>query len=432
MASLLALVLTSLIGMLRAVSCLCYAVAQDGILPERFSRLSDKQIPVNTILLVLCVSLPIPFLGRTTIGWIVDTTTIGATIIYGFASAAVFKSSKQEGQRKNRVLGGICMVILVIFLVFLLFPGLFADHTIETETYVLMTVWSILGLLFFNRVIRKDHARHFGKAIIVWVALLAFIVLMTMTWVERVNEAREDAVVDEIQDYFDGASDSETLAMDEAVFMDVQRDRLHDADESSVLIITGLFGLSLIVLMVNYTSTRKWEKQAIEERDQAHAIAFTDPLTGVKSKHAFAVQEGMMETKIIDGEAEAFAVIVCDVNGLKQINDTLGHKAGDDYIRAASDMLCRCFKRSPVFRVGGDEFVILLQGDDFNVRHELLSAINAQIEANIGSDGVVTSLGLAAYDPETDASFHEVFKRADALMYERKMQLKAMGTVVRE
>lgn len=63
MASLMALVLTSLIGMLRAVSRLCYSVAQDGILSERFAKLSDKQIPVNAIVLAVCVSLPIPFLG---------------------------------------------------------------------------------------------------------------------------------------------------------------------------------------------------------------------------------------------------------------------------------------------------------------------------------------------------------------------------------
>lgn len=68
MASLLALVITSLIGTLRALSRLCYACAQDGILSERFAKLSDKQIPVNTLLLILIVSLPVPFLGRTAIG----------------------------------------------------------------------------------------------------------------------------------------------------------------------------------------------------------------------------------------------------------------------------------------------------------------------------------------------------------------------------
>ena len=429
--SLLALILTSLIGMLRALSRLCYAVAQDGILPERYAVLSKKQIPVNTIVLILLISLPIPFLGRSTIGWIVDTTTIGATIIYGFASAAVFKASGQGGRRRDRVLSGICIGILLIFLVLLLFPGLFADNTIETETYFLMTAWSLLGLFVFNRVISKDHAHNFGKAIIVWMALLAFIVLMTMTWVERVNENREDAVVDEIRSYYNGSADSELLAMDEEEFLDGQRSKLHAADSTSVLIIGGLFGLSLIVLLINYTSMQKWEQKAKEERDEARAAANTDPLTGVKSKHAFAIQEGAMETKIVDGEAGAFGVIVCDVNGLKKINDTLGHKAGDEYIRAACSMLCDYFKHSPVFRVGGDEFVVLLQGQDYDARHSIMADINARIEANIGSSRVVASLGLADYDPAVDASFHDVFKRADKLMYERKTQLKGMGAVVR-
>ena len=66
MASLLSLVITSLIGMMRTLSRLCYAAALDGILPERYAKLSDKQIPINTILLVLLISLPIPFLGMRT------------------------------------------------------------------------------------------------------------------------------------------------------------------------------------------------------------------------------------------------------------------------------------------------------------------------------------------------------------------------------
>ena len=128
MASLAALVISSLIGMMRTVSRLCYAVAQDGILPERFAELSDKQIPVNAIILLVLVSLPIPFVGRTAIGWIVDTTTIGATILYGFASVAVFKASGEEGCKKDRFISGICLFILVAFLIFLLLPGVFSDH----------------------------------------------------------------------------------------------------------------------------------------------------------------------------------------------------------------------------------------------------------------------------------------------------------------
>ena len=432
MASLLALVLTSLIGTLRAVSRLCYAAAQDKILPERFARLNEKQIPVNTILLVVLISLPVPFLGRTAISWIVDTTTIGATILYGFATAAVFKAARQEGVRRNIVISGICLVILVIFLLFLLFPGIISDQTIETETYVLLSAWSILGLVFFNYIIRKDHARNFGKAIIVWTALLAFIVLMAMTLAARYNEQQENAVVDDIYRYITVTAEPETQAMDPATFLDVQRSRLVSADNGSVLVILGLFGLSFAVLMLNYSSMKKWEQKTAEERDKARIAAYTDPLTGVKSKNAYALQENQIEAEIADGTVDAFSVIVCDVNGLKKINDTLGHKAGDEYIRAACRMLCEYFKHSPVFRIGGDEFVVLLQGRDFEARHEILRRFNEKVEQHIGSDKVVASLGLSDYDAETDASFHEVFKRADGLMYERKMQLKSMGAATRD
>ena len=432
MASLLALVLTSLIGMMRAVSRLCYAAAKDGVLPERFAKLNKKQIPVNTIILALLISLPIPFLGRTTIGWIVDTTTIGATILYGFASAAVFKAAKQEGCRRERIISVLCMIIMLVFLVFLLFPSIFSDYTIETETYVLMAVWSILGLLFFHGVIRRDHARNFGKAIIVWVALLTFIILMAMTWAERLNESRENVVVDEIYSYMNGAAESETLSMDTDEFLNIQRKRLHNANNTSVLVIAGLFGMSLVVMLVNYSSMKKCEKKANEERDEARTAAFTDPLTGVKSKHAFSLQENHLEDRIALGEADLFGVIVCDVNGLKMINDTLGHKAGDEYIKAACKMLCEYFKHSPVFRIGGDEFVVLLEGRDYESRHEIMRDINAKIESHIGSTDVVASLGLAEYEPGSDNSFHEVFKRADGLMYQRKLQLKSMGAVTRE
>ena len=432
MASLLALVLTSLIGTLRAVSRLCYAVAQDGILPERYAQLSEKQIPVNSILLLVAISLPVPFLGRTTISWIVDTTTIGATIIYGFASWAVYKLSKKEGSKKDRLLSSVCLVILFTFLIYLLLPGIFSDQIIETETYILLTAWAILGLLFFNNVIRKDHARNFGKAIIVWIALLAFIVLMAMTLAERSNESRENVVIDQIGSYMDGTAPSELMAMDRETFLEYQRRQLYAADNLSVAIIVGLFVLSFGVLLVNYSSMKKWEKKAQQERDLARSVAFTDSLTGVKSKHAFAVQEGAMETQITDGENLEFGVIVCDVNGLKQINDTLGHKAGDEYIRAACKMLCEYFKHSPVYRVGGDEFVVLLRGQDYEARQDILSRINAKIEENIGSGSVVASLGMAEFQRDTDTSFHEVFKRADGLMYERKTQLKAMGAVTRD
>ena len=432
MLSLVALVLTSLIGMLRTLSRLCYAAAQDGILPARYTELNDKQIPVNTIVLVTLISLPIPFLGRTAIGWIVDTTTFGATILYGFASAAVYKVSGQEHDRKNRIISGICMVILVIFLVYLGFPGIFSDNTIETETYALLIAWSILGLVFFNGVIRKDHSRNFGKAIIVWIALLAFVVMLSATWAERFNESRENAIMEEIHNYVDGTADEQTLAMDEDTFFEHELSRIHDADNTSLILITSLFGLAIAVMLANYISMQRWEKKALEERDEATTVAFTDPLTGVKSKHAFLLQEKQMDADIAAQTAENFAVAVCDVNGLKVINDTLGHKAGDEHIRKASRMICDIFQHSPVYRTGGDEFVVIMRGRDFLIRKELVLALHDRSVEHISTGDVVISGGLSEYRPGEDKSFHPVFERADSLMYEEKKLLKGMGAVTRE
>jgi len=431
MASLMSLVLTSLIGMLRAVSRLAYAVSRDGIIGPRFSKLNSKGIPANAIQLAVAVSIPIPFVGRTAIGWIVDTTTIGATLLYGLVSFCVFKVSQREKSSRHRVMSTLCLIILAVFLVFLLFPEFFSDQTIESETYVLLTVWSLLGIIIFNTVIRKDHARHFGKAIIVWIILMIFVVSMTMAWVERLNEKKGDEVVDRISAYYDGTADSALLALDEQTFLESQRDELHNADLVSSMVIISLFFLALGVLLVNHLSMRKWEKQASDERDQARTVAYTDALTGVKSKHAFDVHVGRIEDRIALGESDPFAVVVCDVNGLKQINDTLGHKAGDEYIIEACMMLCESFKHSPVFRIGGDEFVVLVQGPDYGTRLTIMDQLNARIEKNVGTDEVVMSLGMAVFTKETDHTFQTVFARADSLMYERKTHLKSMGAEVR-
>ncbi|MBE5808155.1 MAG: APC family permease, partial [Clostridiales bacterium] len=178
MASLLALVVTSLIGNMHALSRLFYAVARDGILPGRFARLDQRQNPRNAMLLVALLSLPIPFLGRTAIGWIVDVLTIVAALIYGFVSAVAFKTARRKGNRLESFTGLFCLVVMVVFGVYLLFPNVFSDSTLETETYILLIVWSIIGFFYFRGIISKDKARRFGKAIIVWIALLALIVCM--------------------------------------------------------------------------------------------------------------------------------------------------------------------------------------------------------------------------------------------------------------
>ena len=222
------------------------------------------------------------------------------------------------------------------------------------------------------------------------------------------------------------------LELDKDEFLAMQLSRLHQADNTSVFLIAGLFGLSLMVMFSNYRSMQKWEKKAAKERDEAKTIALTDPLTGVKSRHAYLLKQKEVNASIDNGSAEAFAIVVCDVNGLKVINDTLGHKAGDEYILNASRMICDIFQHSPVYRTGGDEFAVILYGRDYLSRKELIQVLHDRSVEHISTREVVISGGLSDYRPGTDTSFHDVFERADVLMYEEKKLLKGMGAISRE
>ena len=170
------------------------------------------------------------------------------------------------------------------------------------------------------------------------------------------------------------------------------------------------------------------QKQKIELGSAKH-LAYTDSLTGVRNKHAYAEDIKKYESKMGSGDLKELSIIVFDLNGLKKINDSKGHDEGDKYIREGCRLICRWFKRSPVYRIGGDEFVALLEGDDYRKRKNLLTGFNKLIEGNIAKEFVVVSTGMEDYDPNKDRSLEEVFIRADKKMYARKDALKRMGSL---
>lgn len=183
----------------------------------------------------------------------------------------------------------------------------------------------------------------------------------------------------------------------------------------------------IVVGLSNVEARVRQEKEYAQALGAANEAANRDPLTGVKSKHAFSVAEKEIDDKIAQGAVENVSVVVCDVNGLKQINDTLGHKAGDAYIREASMLICDIFKRSPVYRIGGDEFVVILGDRDFESRAELLSKLDQQVLLHKQTGGVVIATGMSDVDCAAGESFGDAFERADAAMYQKKKALKTSG-----
>ena len=185
---------------------------------------------------------------------------------------------------------------------------------------------------------------------------------------------------------------------------------------------------SLVATCIIHTFVVQAEKN--EQRlaiGSAKQIAYKDPLTGVKSARAYSEAKEHIDQKISSLQLKELGVIVCDLNNLKQINDNLGHEAGDSYIKTGGELICAQFQHSPVYRIGGDEFVVLLEGEDYKQRQSLIEEFERKMEENNRKGLVVISTGLDIYRPGRDICFDSIFERADQRMYERKKSLKSMN-----
>ena len=211
----------------------------------------------------------------------------------------------------------------------------------------------------------------------------------------------------------------------------------------AVVVILSMIALTIIIgiTFISHTSVlegekneyrKKLEETLLRELEQkqelgsARRLAYTDPLTGVKSKRAYLEAIERIDKGVSDGSIDEFGVIVFDLNGLKTVNDTLGHEEGDRYIKEGSAIICGTFCHSPVFRIGGDEFVVILEGTDYLKRDILIAEFEELIEENQRSGKVVVSSGIDEFDLSCDTSFSSVFERADKKMYERKCYLKTL------
>lgn len=182
-------------------------------------------------------------------------------------------------------------------------------------------------------------------------------------------------------------------------------------------------GPRMVVGINNIDTQVQQEQEYARQLAQAQSKASTDALTGVKNKMAFLEAEAWLDRRIAEGRRPEFAMVVLDVNGLKQVNDTDGHQAGDAYLQAACRIICGIFQYSPVFRVGGDEFAVIAQGQDYSCIHALVEQVDAHNLRASAAGEVVIACGMALY--EDDSSAAAVFQRADHRMYQNKSWLKS-------
>lgn len=426
---LFSLIVTSLIGNTFVLCRIFYALAQDHVISQKFGEVNDRGTAENAIILVACVSAVVPFLGRTAIGWIVDVTTLGSTLIYAFVSLSALKVALTRDDKVEVWTGGIGLLLAVGFQLYLLGLNAFTSiGSIDKAAFFLFVVWSIIGMLVFRNVLRRDKKKRFGRSLSVWVVLLSYLLLISLVWMRQsVMERTEEAIVN-IQQHYARLGKGADLAH----YNEVELQAIRYMNSLSVIVVVLLFVTAIVFLMMSYATMRHHADKNQQQLDIIQEMANTDPLTGVRSKHAYAEREKTVNAAIEAHHMSDFSVVVCDVNGLKFVNDTYGHKAGDEYIKSAGEMLKGIFRHSVIYRTGGDEFVVYLTGRDYRNRDKLMQELHDQSVAHIGEGTVVVSGGVSDFVPDQDRDVRAVFERADALMYEEKQNLKRLGAKTRD
>ena len=170
-------------------------------------------------------------------------------------------------------------------------------------------------------------------------------------------------------------------------------------------------------------------KKQIRDLVNMKNLAYADSLTGIKNKTAYDDTIAYIDEQIRNGTAE-FAVLMCDLNYLKLINDKLGHQYGDQALKRAAHILCVSFPMSSVFRIGGDEFVVIPSGIEYLTLKEHLENLKMILDEERESSEelekrVSISVGSAVFNRRSDRSYQDVFDRADKQMYEDKKRIHA-------
>lgn len=160
---------------------------------------------------------------------------------------------------------------------------------------------------------------------------------------------------------------------------------------------------------------------------EIHSFAYQDMLTKVKNKEAYTKGIEILRSDIDRGTAE-FAIVMVDLNYSKKVNNDYGREHADQYISGSCQMICQVYKRSPVYRIAGDEFIVILQGQNYRDRDALLDQINDSFITSMHNESAVpwerysAAAGMGVYQPGD--SIEEVYNRAEQQMYDVKARMK--------
>ena len=271
-----AAVITGLIGNYIAASRLIYALTRDDLLPDWFGKLNKYRTPKNAIIFIMLLSLPIPFLGRTAISWIIDVNTIGATIDYAYTSAVTFVLARKVGNLRAKITGAFGFIVSVTFFMYFMVPVFWTVSAMSTESYLILIWWSLLGFTFFRYIFKRDNThRRFGKSTVIWMALLFLIFFTSTMWLRQSTHEATHEVLQNLNDYYveeleeHAAPPNIIEKADSEYYLQSQMDNINFALTRNNLTQMAIITLTLFVMFNIYNLMMKREKELEVQKVEA-------------------------------------------------------------------------------------------------------------------------------------------------------------------
>ena len=265
-------IFTGIIGNYIALSRLIHAMSEDGMLLGILGKLDKNDVPKNAIWFILVVSLCLPFFGRTAISWIVDVTTVGATIAFAFTCAASLKSARQK-KKKSMIFPSIAgLFISMMFAIEFLIPNITSVKTLSTESYFILAAWGILGFAAFYYILKSDKKRRLGRSNVAWIVLLGLIIFCSSVWMRQsVSNIIDNSVTHISAEYrhelqtFGFNADSGAVKE-----LNIRFENSLIKVENTIMLATviqvALITIALFILFVIYSKIQKREKQIEVEK----------------------------------------------------------------------------------------------------------------------------------------------------------------------
>ena len=181
--ALLAIIMTSLIGNMIALSNLIYSASKDHVFSKFFRKTNKNDVPVNAMIFIIIVTGLMLFFGRVLIGWIVDINTFCGIIVYLYIAIIAMYQAKQEKNNIHFVIGIVSLILGLIFATSVIANDLITQDYLARESILIFIIWSFIGLIYYAINLKMDKRHKLGSSMIAIFGLFILIIYSLSSWI---------------------------------------------------------------------------------------------------------------------------------------------------------------------------------------------------------------------------------------------------------